>query len=78
MLGKIKFLIKTKIMNQMIVRGGVDRTLRFSVSIPAASYAQRWADSALQHVKTDLRSMMSEECLTSFVTDILIIKKSFH
>ena len=36
------------------------------------------ANSALRHVRTHFRSMMSEERLNSFMTDILIIKKTVH
>ena len=36
------------------------------------------ANSASQHVKTDFRSAMSEERLNSFMTDVLIIKRSVH
>ena len=32
------------------------------------------ANSALRHVRTDLRSMVSEGRLNSFMTDVLIIK----
>ena len=36
------------------------------------------ADSALRHVRTDFRSVMSEERLNSFMTDVFIIKKPVH
>ena len=36
------------------------------------------ANSSLRHVRTDYRSMMSEERLNSFMADVLIIKKLVH
>ena len=36
------------------------------------------ANPALQHVRTDFRSRMSEERLNSFMTDPFIIKKRVH
>ena len=36
------------------------------------------ANSALRHIRTGFRSMMSEERLNSFMTDVLIIKKPAH
>ena len=36
------------------------------------------ANSALRHVRTDFRGMMSEERLNSFMTDVLIAKKPVH
>ena len=36
------------------------------------------ANSDLRHVRTDIRSMMSEERLNSFMMDVLIIKKPVH
>ena len=35
---------------------------------------EKKADSALQHIRTDFWSMMSEERLNSFMLDVLIIK----
>ena len=36
------------------------------------------ANSVLRHVRTDFWSMMSEETLNSFMTDVLIIKTPVH
>ena len=39
---------------------------------------QKNANSALQHVRVDFRSMIGEEHFNSFITDVHIIQKPAH